>query len=75
MLIIKFEIPLIENTKFDVIKITPVPVKIGEGLFRILVSDHDMVAFSADSASFALITEAELDHCVEIPAKGYAVLW
>lgn len=72
MLLLKLEIPLIERNSFDVIKITPVPVKIENDLFSILVPNHEMVALSEDKKKYAIISEGELDHCEVIPSKGYA---
>lgn len=72
LLIIKFEIPLVNAQKFTIQKITPVPIKIGEGLFSILVPEHELIALSEDNKSFADIAEQELGHCVKVPNKGYA---
>lgn len=72
ILIIKFEIPLINTQRFTIQKVTPIPIKMGGGLFSILVPEHDLLALATDGKSFADLTEHELGHCTKIPSKGYA---
>lgn len=70
MLIIKFEIPLVNSQKFDIYKITPIPMRIEGNLFSILVPEHELVALSEDKENFADISESELSHCTKIPLVG-----
>lgn len=72
VLIIKFEIPLTNTQTFNIFKITPVPMRIEDNLFSILVPEHELVALSEDRGSFADISESELNHCIKIPTKGFA---
>lgn len=56
-IIIKFEMPFVGRGKYLVTKKTSIPIKIGEGLFSILVPSHDIVAPAEDGKGFAMLTE------------------
>lgn len=69
---IKFEFPLINLEEFNILKITPVPMKIKKDLFGIMIPKHEMLALTKDSLTFSDFSETELSHCTKIPKTGYA---
>lgn len=70
MFIIKLEIPLVNKQHFTIQKITPIPVRMAEGLFSVIIPNYDLVALSEDHQSFAEISEHEVEHCTRVPSKG-----